>query len=39
MGYHMDSIRNIKNFVLYLMDNIRRPLDFVTLNDINMQTD
>ena len=39
MGYHMDSIRNIKIFVLYLMENIRRPLDFVTLNDIIMQTD
>lgn len=39
MGYHMDSIKNVKIFVLYLMENVRRPLDFVTLNDIVMQTD
>ena len=33
------SIRNVKIFVLYLMENINYPLDFVTLNDIVMQTD
>ena len=31
--------RNIKIFILYLMKNVRAPLDFVTLNDMVMQTD
>ena len=31
--------RNVKIFVLYLMENINYPLDFITLNDIVMQTD
>ncbi len=31
--------QNVKIFVLYLMENINYPLDFVTLNDIVMQTD
>ena len=31
--------RNVKIFVLYLMENINYPLDFVTINDIVMQTD
>ena len=30
---------NVKIFVLYLMSNINYPLDFITLNDIVMQTD
>ena len=30
---------NVKIFVLYLMANINYPLDFITLNDIVMQTD
>jgi len=33
------SVRNVKIFVLYLMENINYPLDFVTINDIVMQTD
>jgi hypothetical protein len=31
--------RNVKIFILYLMQNVRIPLDFVTLNDMIMQTD
>lgn len=31
--------RNVKIFVLYLMENINYPMDFVTINDIVMQTD
>lgn len=33
------SKNNVKIFVLYLMRNINYPLDFVTLNEIVMQTD
>jgi hypothetical protein len=32
-------MNNVKIFVLYLMKNVNYPLDFVTLNDIVMQTD
>ena len=39
MGSPIGSMRNVKIFVLYLMENIKYPLDFVTLNDIVMQTD
>ncbi len=39
MGSAIGSMQNVKIFVLYLMDNVGRPLDFVTLNDIVMQTD
>ncbi len=31
--------QNVKIFVLYLMENINYPLDFVTINDLVMQTD
>ena len=31
--------RDVKIFVLYLMENINYPLDFVSINDIVMQTD
>ena len=31
--------KNVKIFVLYLMENINYPLEFSTLNDIVMQTD
>lgn len=31
--------RDVKIFVLYLMDNINYPLDFISINDIVMQTD
>ena len=33
------SMNNVKIFVLYLMQNINYPMDFVTINDIVMQTD
>ncbi|MBQ8848935.1 MAG: DUF4364 family protein [Clostridia bacterium] len=39
MGSPVGSVRNVKIFVLYLMENINYPLDFVTINDIIMQTD
>lgn len=31
--------RNVKIFVLYLMQNINYPLDYITINDIVMQND
>ncbi len=39
MSSAIGSINNVKIFVLYLMKNINYPLDFVTVNDIVMQTD
>lgn len=39
MGSAVGGMRNVKIFVLYLMQNLGRPLDFITLNDIVMQTD
>ena len=39
MSSPIGSMRNVKIFVLYLMENINYPLDFVTINDIVMQTD
>ena len=39
MGSVIGSMKNVKIFVLYLMENISYPLDFVTINDIVMQTD
>ncbi len=39
MSSAIGSINNVKIFILYLMQNINYPLDFVTLNDIVMQTD
>lgn len=39
MSSLIGSKKNVKIFVLYLMENINYPLDFVTLNDIVMQTD
>ena len=39
MGSAIGGMNNVKIFVLYLMENLGRPLDFVTLNDIVMQTD
>lgn len=35
----LGSQQNIKVFVLYLMQNVGYPMDFVTINDIIMQTD
>ncbi len=39
MASQVGGKRNVKIFVLYLMENINYPLDFITLNDIVMQTD
>ncbi len=39
MGSPIGSKNNIKIFVLYLMENINYPLDYITINDIVMQTD
>ena len=39
MSSAIGSMKNVKIFVLYLMQNVARPLSFVTLNDIVMQTD
>ncbi len=39
MSSPIGSMRNVKIFVLYLMENINYPLDFITINDIVMQTD
>ena len=39
MSSPLGNKQNIKIFVLYLMQNVGYPLDFVTLNDIIMQTD
>ena len=39
MASPIGSKRNVKIFVLYLMDNIHYPLDYITINDIVMQTD
>ncbi len=39
MASHIGSMNNVKIFVLYLMHNVGYPLDFVTINDIVMQTD
>ena len=36
---HIGNMNQVKIFVLYLMKNIRYPLDYVTINDIVMQTD
>ena len=39
MSSPIGSMRNVKIFVLYLLENINYPLEFVTINDIVMQTD
>ena len=39
MGSPVGNINNVKIFVLYLMENLNYPMDFITLNDIVMQTD
>lgn len=39
MASPIGSMNNVKIFVLYLMHNIGYPMDFVTINDIVMQTD
>ena len=39
MASQIGSMNNVKIFVLYLMKNINYPMDFVTINDVVMQTD
>ncbi len=39
MASAIGGIKNVKIFVLYLMQNVGRALDYVTINDIVMQTD
>jgi len=39
MSSPIGSMRNVKIFVLYLLENINYPLDFITINDVVMQTD
>lgn len=39
MSSPIGSMRNVKIFVLYLMQNIREPLDYITLSEIVLQTD
>lgn len=39
MASPIGSMNNVKIFVLYLMHNIGYPMDFVTINDVVMQTD
>ena len=39
MGAQITAKRNVKIFVLFLMENINYPLDFISINDIVMQTD
>ena len=39
MSFPLGNKQNIKIFVLYLMQNVGYPMDFVTLNDVIMQTD
>jgi len=35
----LGSMRNVKIFVLFLLENINYPLEFTTINDVVMQTD
>ena len=39
MASRITNMNQVKIFVLYLMKNIRYPLDYVTINDIVRQTD
>ena len=39
MSSPLGNKQNIKIFVLYLMQNVGYPMDFVTVNDVVMQTD
>ena len=39
MSSPLGNKQNITVFVLYLMQNVGYPMDFVTVNDIIMQTD
>ncbi len=39
MSSPIGSMRNVKIFVLYLLENINYPLDFATITDVVRQTD
>ena len=39
MSSPLGNKQNVTVFVLYLMQNVGYPMDFVTVNDIIMQTD
>ena len=39
MSSPIGSMRNVKIFVLYLMQNVGYPLDYITLGEVVMQTD
>ena len=39
MGSLVGGKQNVKIFVLYLMQNINYPMDYITVNDIVMQND
>ena len=39
MASQIGSMNNVKIFVLYLMKNINYPMDYITINDVVMQTD
>ena len=39
MSLYLGNKQNVKIFVLYLMQNVGYPLDFLTINDMIMQTD
>ncbi len=39
MGSPIGSKRNVKIFVLYLMQNVHTPLDYITLGEMIMHTD
>ena len=39
MSSPIGSQQNVKIFLLYLMQNVGYPLDYITLNDVVMQTD
>ncbi len=39
MSSPVGGLKNVKIFVLYLLDNIGYPMDYLTINDIVMQND
>lgn len=39
MSSPIGSKRNVKIFILYLMQNVRTPLDYITLSEMVMHTD
>ena len=39
MASRAQDKRDVKIFILYLMENINYPLDYISINDIVMQTD